>query len=383
MEKVINLGKEGEEKVIMLQKEAIVLGGGAVNSVNGQTGDVVLTTSDLENTSDYQTSEEVESAISSAIAGKQDTLTAGANITIENNTISATNTTYTAGYGLSLSGNEFVVDSSTIPSMADLDTKQDALEAGTGIDITGDTISVDTDVIQEKLTAGENITIEDGTISATGGGSSVNVVQTTGNSTTDVMSQDATTKMVIPTATSVGILASEATGLNSIAIGNKSSAYQSGSISIGGGSSTTSAARTQGVNSIAIGSNTVSYYSGSIAVGVGSRARSESVSLGDSAGAGGSANAIENVYLGHQAGSVSHSNSNSVALGHYSQITRNGEVSVGASVGTSGYNNTGYRVIGNVYDGQDAHDAVTVGQINSVIDAINAALGSSISHVGA
>jgi hypothetical protein len=39
--------------------------------------------------------------------------------------------------------------------------------AGDGIDITDNTISVDTDTIQEKLTAGSNITISDDTISAT------------------------------------------------------------------------------------------------------------------------------------------------------------------------------------------------------------------------
>lgn len=44
--------------------------------------------------------------------------------------------------------------------------------AGDGIDITDNTISVDTDTIQEKLTAGTNITISDNVISATGGGSS-------------------------------------------------------------------------------------------------------------------------------------------------------------------------------------------------------------------
>lgn len=39
--------------------------------------------------------------------------------------------------------------------------------AGDGIDITNNTISVDTDTIQEKLTAGTNITISENTISAT------------------------------------------------------------------------------------------------------------------------------------------------------------------------------------------------------------------------
>lgn len=48
--------------------------------------------------------EEIES-------NKQDKLTAGDNITIENDVISATNTTYTAGSGLTLSGTEFQIDS--------------------------------------------------------------------------------------------------------------------------------------------------------------------------------------------------------------------------------------------------------------------------------
>ena len=50
---------------------------------------------------------------------------------------------------------------------------------------------------QDKLTAGDNITIVDNVISATGGGGGggVDVVQTTGNSTTAVMSQKATTDM--------------------------------------------------------------------------------------------------------------------------------------------------------------------------------------------
>ena len=72
------------------------------------------------------------------LAGKQDTLVAGSNITINGNTISATdtNTTYSAGSGLNLNGTTF---------------------------------SVDTSAIQEKLTAGSNITITNNVISATGG----------------------------------------------------------------------------------------------------------------------------------------------------------------------------------------------------------------------
>lgn len=68
MEQSIQLKKEGTEERININRENVVLGGGAVNSVNGQTGDVVLTTADLENTSDYQTGSEVEGAISQAIS---------------------------------------------------------------------------------------------------------------------------------------------------------------------------------------------------------------------------------------------------------------------------------------------------------------------------
>lgn len=77
-----------------------------------------------------------ESEVDALLSGKQDTLIAGTNIQIaaDGKTISATDTTYTAGTGLDLTGTEF---------------------------------SVDTTAIQEKLTAGSNIQINDNTISAT------------------------------------------------------------------------------------------------------------------------------------------------------------------------------------------------------------------------
>lgn len=65
---------------------------GAVDSVNGRTGDVVLDKSDVnlsnvDNTSDAD--KPVSTATQTALDGKQDTLTAGAGVTIENNVISA------------------------------------------------------------------------------------------------------------------------------------------------------------------------------------------------------------------------------------------------------------------------------------------------------
>lgn len=127
----------------------------------------------------------------------QPELTAGSNISISGSTISATDTTYTAGTGLSLTGTEFSADTSVLATKSDLAGKQDVLTAGqnitidssnvisatdttytagTGIDITGTTISADTSVVatqndlagkQDTLTAGTGITIQNNVISAT------------------------------------------------------------------------------------------------------------------------------------------------------------------------------------------------------------------------
>lgn len=50
------------------------------------------------------------SAMTSALADKQDTLTAGTNVQITNNVISATDTTYTAGTGISITNDEISVE---------------------------------------------------------------------------------------------------------------------------------------------------------------------------------------------------------------------------------------------------------------------------------
>lgn len=68
--------------------------------------------------------------------------------------------------------------------------KQDALTAGSNITITDNTISSK----DTTYTAGENITISDDNVISASGGTSIDVVQETGTSTTAVMSQDATTK---------------------------------------------------------------------------------------------------------------------------------------------------------------------------------------------
>ena len=136
--------EDSELEITMQPEAATVYGGSVVNSINGQVGDVILTTSDLENTSDYQTGAQVQSAI----AGKQDKLTAGTNIQINNNVISATDTTYSAGSGLDLDGTTFSVDTNTIATVQDVSNEATTRE-NSDANLQGqiDALTVSSDVI--------------------------------------------------------------------------------------------------------------------------------------------------------------------------------------------------------------------------------------------
>ena len=198
--------------------------------------------------------------------------------------------------------------------------------AGDGIDITNDTISVDTDTIQEKLTAGTGINITDNTISATGGGGPT-VVQTTGTSTTDVMSQNATTSMVF----------ADSSNNRQVKIGANATIYQpgDGAVAIG------YRAEGRGGNFVSIGSNAKCSQNYCVAVGN---------------------KAVTNTGI-----------NGAVALGYGAQATRAGEVNIG-TVLEYGYNNTAYRVLGGVHDPVDAHDAATKGYVDTLVGNIESAL---------
>lgn len=82
-------------------------GTGSVNGWDTLTGNVSTNTNNI-------------GSLQTAIAGKQDALTAGTNISINSNTISATDTTYSAGTGLSLTGTTFAVDTTTIAQKSEV-----------------------------------------------------------------------------------------------------------------------------------------------------------------------------------------------------------------------------------------------------------------------
>lgn len=133
------------------------------------------------------------------------------------------------------------------------------------------------------------------------------VVQTTGISTEDVMSQNATTSMVFDDPSTT----------QRVKIGN-------------------GAIINNGAYGVAIGSQA------SIQVG------NRSVALGYRAGV----NGVDG----------------SVALGTGASPNRTGEVNIGSYGSTAyGFNNTNYRVIGGVHDPQNDHDAATKGYVDTAI----------------
>lgn len=97
------------------------------------------------------------SDIITALPNKQDKLTAGSNIQINDNVISATYPSYTAGANIQI--NDGVISATdTTYTAGDNITIEDGVisgtaanyTAGTGIDITSNTVSVDTDTIATK-----------------------------------------------------------------------------------------------------------------------------------------------------------------------------------------------------------------------------------------
>lgn len=137
------------------------------------------------------------------------------------------------------------------------------------------------------------------------GGGGPTVVQTTGTSTTDVMSQNAVTSMMF----------ADPSTRQRIQIGANANA--------------------SGCNSVAVGGlNTNATNTGSVALGEQARATAQA----------------------------------SVAFA-YGAATTQGEFNIGTgdSWSSGGYNNSAYRLLTGLYDGQSAHDAVNKGQLDTAI----------------
>ena len=84
-----------------------------------------------------------------------------------------------------------------------------------------------------------------------------------------------------------------------------------------------------------------------------------------------------NAYYATKIGLLSAANPRSVGLGYKSSTRTAGTVSVGGSLlGTEGYKNTSYRIIENVHDGEEPHDAVNKQQLDAAIQALEARIAA-------
>ena len=202
-----------------------------------------------------------------------------------------------------------------------------------------------------------------------GGGSSINVVQTTGTSTTDVMSQKAVTDAL---AESGGVTPVQTTGTSTTDVMSQnattSMVFQDPStrkiVQIGDSSSA-------GTNGTAIGSSAYADTSG-VSIGNESRGSAESVVIGKSA----LCLSRYGVAIGNGTNISSNAGRYSVALGCGARTSRKGEVNVGTGFDNYGFNDTKYRVIGGVHDPVDAHDAATKGYVDTLIAALEARIAA-------
>lgn len=166
------------------------------------------------------------------------------------------------------------------------------------------------------------------------------VVQTTGTSTTDVMSQKATTELTHKTY-SGGVLSNLVSIGDNISIGSKSN--NSGSVFIGGIVMPDSTS----TGIVAIGSCASSQSTKKMQVGV----------------------CPGLTQIGYSSSTNGKKYSGAIALGAYSGsgISSNGMMDISSSETSYGYNSSNYRLITGLYDGQSAHDAATKGQLDAAI----------------
>lgn len=179
------------------------------------------------------------------------------------------------------------------------------------------------------------------------GGSGPTVVQTTGTSTADVMSQNAVTSMIYQ----------DPATKQRVQLGNNAYA-DTQAIAIGPLNSTTTGA-------IAIGYQTAATGRHSVAIG---RSVTE---IQDYSVAIGGGHGILNAGQG------------CVSLGFGSRATTTGEMNIGSTDTSYGYNSSNYRLLTGLYDPQNAHDAATKGYVDGLVGNVASALNTINNGTGA
>lgn len=253
---------------------------------------------------DYYTKSQTDTLLNA----KQDTLTAGANIQIaaDGKTISATDTTYS----------DFTGTDGTAAGTAGLVPAPAIADAGKFLNADGTWDEV---------------------------ASPITIAQTTGQSTTDVMSQKAVTDELF-----------------------YNNAKQK--IQIGGGADSNSGGN---VSSIAIGSSKAK---NDCAIAIGRNASSlagNSISLGRDSSC--TSSATNSMAIGRLSSATAMS---AVALGVRATATQQGQFDISTGTENWGYNDSNYRLLTGLYDPQNAHDAATKGYVDGLVGNVETALNA-------
>lgn len=156
----------------------------------------------------YYTKDQTDTLLS----GKQNVLTAGANISITNDTISAVGTTYTAGNGLDLTGTEFSVDSTVVALQSDLPTVNDATltiqknstDVGTftANATSNSTINIEVPVVDSSLNKTSTNTVQNSSVSTALDNSVMTGLSVNANTSTTTVQLDGAKKNLYSGATS-------------------------------------------------------------------------------------------------------------------------------------------------------------------------------------
>lgn len=176
------------------------------------------------------------------------------------------------------------------------------------------------------------------------------LVQTTGASSTTVMSQNAVTKMVFNDPDRKTQIRISGNGDESISLGSLAHASTL-AIAIGAKSSMVpgNGASATGTGSIAIGANITGpnghpWAAGAYSIAIGSQTYAEQ---------------------------------NSVAIGYGANATQQGQVDISTgALTTAGYNNSNYRLLTGLYDPQNAHDAANKEYVDGLISALEARIAA-------
>lgn len=202
-----------------------------------------------------------------------------------------------------------------------------------------------------------------GTSGGGGGGSSVNVVQERGESTTDVMSQNAVSNLTIfgPNASAytdgVAIGNGTKSGSTSITIGKSAYALNGGNIAIGANS------KTNNDLSIALGYNCNCNGGYSVAIG-GSTTLEGSSSTGDNA---------YSVTIGAQSGVKA---SRATAVGDWARVYAQGGTAIGSSAQVNGENSTAIGYAATV--SENVTNAVAIGYGSQATESNTLSVGTEL-----